>query len=88
MIKFNKPNNLNGTELLDQLSAADITVNSRPLDDGNDLWLDISESDKDKAKSIVTAHNGTVTAPDNSAARQAILDRLGITAEEAQILLS
>ena len=88
MIKFNKPNNLNGTELLDELTAAGITVNSRLLDDGTDLWLYISESDKDKAKSIVNKHNGTVIAPDNTAARQAILDRLGITAEEAALLLS
>ena len=89
MIQFTTPENLNGAELIKELNDNGVEVTGKPfLDGNNDLWLDISESDKTKAESIIAAHNGTVTAPDNTAARQAILDRLGINAEEAQILLS
>jgi len=88
MIKFNKPVNLNGAELLAELNAAEVNVTSLPTIDGNnDLWLDINSADETKAKAIVDAHNGTTIAPDLSAQRQAILDRLGLTAEEAQLLL-
>lgn len=91
MIKFDKPTNLNGAELLDELAAVGVIANAEtsPFIDGNgDFWLDISESDKKKAEPIIAAHNGTLIAPDLLAQRQAILDRLGITAEEARLLLS
>lgn len=88
MIKFNRPENINGTELIAELKAVGVKVNDFPLLDGNgDFWLDIAAKDEAKAAEIVAAHNGTIVAPDNSAARQAILDRLGLTAEEAQLLL-
>jgi hypothetical protein len=88
MIQFTKPTNLNGAELLQELNDAGITVNGKPFLDGNNkFWLDISEADKTKAEPIVTAHNGTVTPPDNTAAKAALLSKLGITADEAQLLL-
>jgi predicted ATPase with chaperone activity len=91
MIKFDKPTNLNGAELLDELAAVGVIVNAKtsPVIDGNgDFWLDIPLSEKTKAEPIVAAHNGTLIAPDLLAQRQAILDRLGLTAEEAKLLLS
>ena len=73
MIQFTKPTNLNGTELLQELNDAGITVNGRPFLDGNgEFWLDISESDKTKAESIVAAHNGTTIAPEPT-----IVEKLG-----------
>jgi sulfur carrier protein ThiS len=88
MIKFDKPINLNGTEILAELNAANIKITEPPTVDGNnDLWLNIHSKDEIKAKPIVAAHNGTIVPPDKTAARQAILDRLGITADEAAILL-
>ena len=87
MIKFNKPENLNGTELLNELNAAGIKITEPPSIDGNgEMWLDILEKDQATAAPIVAAHNGTIIAPDKTAARQAILDRLGLTTEEARIL--
>ena len=89
MIKFDKPENLNGTELLKELNNAKVKITEPPTLDGNgDLWLIIDSKDEAKAKAIVDAHNGTTVAPDNSAARQAILDRLGLTSDEAALLLS
>jgi hypothetical protein len=69
MIKFNKPQNLNGAELLSELKTAGITITEDPTIDGNgDFWLDVSEADKDKAAAIVAAHNGTTIAPEPTVA--------------------
>jgi hypothetical protein len=65
MIKFNKPANLNGAELLAELNAAGIVITERPVIDGNgDFWLEIDPKDEAKAKPIVDAHNGTTVAPE------------------------
>lgn len=86
MIKFNKPNNLNGAELIEELKSAGIEVNDYPYLDGNgDLWLDISESDKAKAESIVSTHNGTTVAPEPSI--QDKLTNAGITLDELKTAL-
>lgn len=62
MIKFNKPENLNGTQLLEELNAAGISITESPsIDAAGDFWLNISETDKDNAEIIVNAHNGTTT---------------------------
>jgi len=88
MIEFTKPKNLNGGELVDELKAGGIVVTGWPKLDGDIFSLDIAESDKDKAAPIVAAHNGTMIAPDNSAAKAALLAKLGLTADEAKLLLS
>jgi hypothetical protein len=65
MIKFEKPVNLNGSELLAELNAAGISITEAPVLDGNnDLWLKISNTDKAKAATIVAAHNGQTVAPE------------------------
>ena len=92
MMQFTKPTNLNGKELRLELNTAGVSISNNigavSLDDENNLWLDIAEADKAKAKPIVAAHNGTTVAPDTSAAKAALLAKLGITAEEARLLLS
>ena len=89
MIQFTKPENLNGVELLAELKAGGVAISAWPLIDGaGDFRLDIPEADKAKAAPIVAAHNGTTIAPDNSAAKAALLAKLGITADEAKLLLS
>jgi hypothetical protein len=88
MIKFNKPINLNGSELLEELNAAGVKIIEKPyLDDNGDLWLQIDAKDEVKAKTVVNAHNGNTVAPGLNS-REAILAKLGLTAEEAAILLS
>jgi len=88
MIKFNKPENLNGTELLDELNAVGIKITEPPLIDGNgDLWLNIAAKNQEKATAIVAAHNGTIVALDKSAEKAAILDRIGLTADELKTIL-
>ena len=59
MIKFNKPSNLNGSELLTELKSVGVIVQGWPQVDGNgNLWLNIDESDESKALHIVASHNG------------------------------
>jgi S-adenosylmethionine:diacylglycerol 3-amino-3-carboxypropyl transferase len=68
MIKFDKPANLNGAELVNELATVGIVLDlttQAPLIDGNgDLWLDINSTDEAKARIIVAAHNGTTVAPE------------------------
>ena len=90
MIKFNKPEILNGNQLVDELKQNGIIVNEKtsPFIDGNgDFWLDIPTKDKTKAEPIVAAHIGVDQSKTKAAQRQAVLNRLGITEEEARILL-
>ena len=65
MIKFDKPQNLNGAELIANLNAAGVAINEPPLIDGNgDFWLDIKSADEAKTATVVAAHNGTTVAPE------------------------
>jgi hypothetical protein len=67
MIKFDKPANLNGSELLAELATGKIKVTEAPTVDADGaLWLDIAEKDKAKAEPIVAAHNGTTVAPEQT----------------------
>ena len=68
MISFDTPINLNGAELLDELAAVGIVLDKlrqapHLMTDGR-LYLDISETDKTKAATVVAAHNGTTVAPE------------------------
>jgi Ser/Thr protein kinase RdoA (MazF antagonist) len=65
MIKLNKPTNLNGTELLNELAANGVACDKPPFIDGDgDLWLDVKSANQAKAAAVVAAHNGTTLAPD------------------------
>ena len=60
MIQFDKPSNLNGSQLMAELKAAGVSISEAPVLDGNGvLWLEISSADKVKASTIVESHNGT-----------------------------
>jgi hypothetical protein len=88
MIKFNKPSNLNGTELRQELNVAGVKINDQPSSvrvDNNDLWLDIASKDEAKAKSIVDAHNGTTFAPEPTVADK--LANAGLTVEDLKSAL-
>jgi hypothetical protein len=81
MIQFNKPTNLNGTELLAELNAAGVAITQPPFDDAaGNIWLEIAESDKDKATPIVAEHNGTTVAPEPTVAEK--LASVGLSLEE------
>ena len=86
MIQFNKPANLNGTELLEELNAAGVAIQQSPTVDGNgDLWLQIDAKDKSKAQAVVDAHNGTVIAPEPTIADK--LANAGLTIDDLKAAL-
>ena len=59
MEQFNKPEQLNGRQLLAELAAANIKVNDDPTIDGEGvLLLDIAKGDKEKAAVVVASHLG------------------------------
>jgi hypothetical protein len=86
MIKFNKPTNLNGTELIAELNAAGIVVSEPPFDDGQgNLWLDIATSDEAIATAIVASHNGTTVAPEPTVAQK--LESVGVSLDDLKAAL-
>jgi len=86
-MEFNIPAQLNGVQLQKELKDAGIKLNDYPrLVDGK-LVLDIAKKDETKAKAIVDAHVGVDNSAEIEAQRQAILDRIGLSADELAILL-
>ena len=67
MIQFTKPENLNGTELRNELNSAGVKIDNESQSvqvEGDILTLDINLADEAKAAAIVAAHNGTTVAPE------------------------
>lgn len=62
MKTFTKPKNLNGAELITELSQKQIIV-KEIFDLGNGL-IAFETDDEATAKKIVDAHNGTIEAPE------------------------
>ena len=60
MIKFNKPEKLNGDQLRQELKSNGVILPdslSDLFDDGaGGLWLDIADKDGAKAKTVINAH--------------------------------
>ena len=86
MIKFNKPVNLNGTELIAEIKAAGVTINDIPILEDGELWLDIEAKDEVKVAEIVANHNGTIIAPEPSIEDK--LASVGLSLAELKAALS
>lgn len=91
MIKFDKPTELNGSQLRDELNEAGIKlengIESISIDENGDLFLSIAKKDEAKAKPIIDAHVGVDQTAAKEAAKKAILDRIGLTADELKTIL-
>jgi len=62
MIKFNKPNKLNGAELKEELAAVGIIVDR--VFDFADGTIGFETDNETAASAVVAAHNGTTIAPE------------------------
>lgn len=84
MTTYKVPAKLNGEQLLAELKAVGIELTEvRVVAD--ELFLD---TDNKKAVEVVANHVGVDTVDSSIAAKAALLERLGITAEEAKLLLA
>jgi hypothetical protein len=75
---YNKPANLNGAELKEELAAVGIIVDE-VYDFGNDT-IGLETNDEAKATSVVAAHNGTTVAPEPTIANK--LASVGLSLDE------
>lgn len=84
MIQFEKPTNLNGSELRQELLAVGVQIGNKGrevvIDENGFFWLDIKQSDKDKAAGVVAAHNGTIIAPQQSVEQK--LESVGLSIDD------
>ena len=96
MVKFNKPEKLNGAQLRDELNAAGVLISNEPsavlLNGNGELCLEIKSKDEAKAVEIVANHIGIDIDLDalKAAAKQsaqAKLAALGLTEEEVASIL-
>jgi len=86
MIRFQKPTNLNGAELLAELKIADVIVKGLPVvDENDDLLLEIDNKDKTKADLVVAAHDGTTTASELSIDEK--LASVGLSVDNLKVAL-
>jgi hypothetical protein len=88
MEQFTRPINLNGEELRTELNAAGVAI-SEEIDAvtviENDLFLDISKTDKTKAEAIVKAHNGTMIPKDPTITEK--LASVGLSVDDLKVAL-
>jgi hypothetical protein len=86
MIAFDKPSNLNGSELLNEIRQNGIVIEDLPFDDGSGkIYLNIDKKDAEKVKSIVNQHNGTVIPKDLTVEEK--LSSVGLSVNELKSLL-
>ena len=62
MATFNKPKNLNGSELSAELKAVGLEIGL--IKDNSDGTISFEVSNEELASEIVLAHNGTTIAPE------------------------
>lgn len=90
MSKHKTPTQLNGTQLREELRAAGVEISDGSgsiVVINDEMILDIADKDAAKAEKVVVAHVGIDQEDPAVAVKAALLERLGITAEEAALLL-
>lgn len=80
---------VNGEQLLQELISAGVSIalDNYPKVESNKLFIDVTTDDEAKTAEVWKNHKAENWEIKRAAARQALLDRLGITADEAQLLL-
>jgi len=64
--QFIQPKELNSKQLLNELAAAGIISDVPNIDHDNNFWLNIDESDIEKATLIIAAHKGIANTDDSN----------------------
>jgi hypothetical protein len=87
-MQFNKPTNLNGLQLKEELAVVGIHIPYVTDTADGFIHFEVEKSKESKAIEIVANHVAIDRSATTAAQRQTVLDRLGLTAEEAALLLS
>jgi hypothetical protein len=89
MHTFTMPAQLNGEQLISELKIAGVIVEGFPEDWADGLLrLKINENDVEKTEVIVNNHVPLDSEITKATQKAAVLARLGITDDEAKLLLS
>jgi hypothetical protein len=89
MFSHKKPKSLNGHQLKKELNDAGVEIENASIGvEYDQLVFIITEGDEKTALEIVKKHEGIDGWNPNAVAKSAILDRLGLTDDEAKLLLS
>lgn len=83
MATFNKPKNLNGAELLDELKYVNLDV--KLIKDNSNGTISFEVDDEELAAEIVANHNGTVIAPEKTVAEK--LESVGLNLDDLKVAL-
>jgi len=83
MKTFNKPKNLNGAELIDELKKEGILV-TEIFDFGNNT-IGFETDDEIKSSDVVAKHNGTIIAPEPTIEQK--LSSVGLTIDDLKVAL-
>jgi hypothetical protein len=83
MAIFNKPQNLNGAELMQELATVGLSVEE--IVDLADGTIEFDVKDAAKAKAIVDKHNGTVVAPELTVEQK--LHSVGLNINDLKVAL-
>ena len=84
MLEFPIPNKFNGATFLKELAASGVETDFIPKEENGILYLDLDITLENKVTEILSKHDGS-DLPDP---KMVILEKLGITAEEAKFLLA
>lgn len=89
MEMFNKPKNLNGNQLRDELRNAGISISDDisavSIDENGFLVLNISENDFELASDVVAKHEGNIVIPELTPLQK--LSNAGLTPEDLKTIL-
>jgi len=86
---FNKPTEFNGKQFIDELKAAGVDYQGQIwVKNENELDLNVTLKEKSIVEKVLNAHVAIDFNIERNKARQLVLEKLGITAEEAALLLS
>ena len=89
MHTFPMPAQLNGEQLINELKTDGVVVDGLPEDWADGLLrLNIKDTDNAKTLEIVNKHIGLDLEIAKATKKAALLDKLGITEDEAKLLLS
>jgi len=87
-VKITLTKEINGEQLVKELQQVGVVVSDLPLIENGFLILEVNSKDETKTQTVYDNHVAEDWSISKAAARQAVLDKLGLTADEMAALFS